>query len=195
MPRHLRKDGPQSRRYPGQTGVDRPLSKRPVDGSRSTSPHRDPEMETEGLTMAGSEWCTNLDCPVQPRPEGPDTRRGERLHLHGLRRGVAHPDERGLRTSPVALICRDPLDRAEMRMSSRGSRHVSRYRARVGWFARVQCRISGHLWSADPPRRYADYLPESGRCQRCGTPRVSDADSTGWFRHTDPGSTPSISEP
>ena len=34
-----------------------------VTGLEPLAPGDDPELEAEGLTAAGSEWCTNLDCP------------------------------------------------------------------------------------------------------------------------------------
>ena len=35
-----------------------------VSGLEPFAPGDDPEIETEGLTAAWSEWCTNLDCPT-----------------------------------------------------------------------------------------------------------------------------------
>ena len=34
-----------------------------VFGLEPFAPGDDPELESEGLTAARSEWCTNLDCP------------------------------------------------------------------------------------------------------------------------------------
>jgi hypothetical protein len=34
-----------------------------LSGLEPFAPGDDPELEAEGLTAAGSEWCTNLDCP------------------------------------------------------------------------------------------------------------------------------------
>ena len=34
-----------------------------VSGLEPFAPGDDPALEAEGLTVAGSDWCTNLDCP------------------------------------------------------------------------------------------------------------------------------------
>ncbi len=35
-----------------------------VSGLEPFAPGDDPVLEAEGLTAAGSEWCTNLECPT-----------------------------------------------------------------------------------------------------------------------------------